>query len=192
VHGLCCIATEVFFANDGAVSRLRCRSKVAQKVALHLWNAPSALAPPGDRITSESASCMGQPHATNAIKAAAKTPNVVTVLVTKWHGRGGIRSSNVIGKIRWFVRTESREPSDNKQQTGLKSLKTQAPSGGLFGIDQEVVTLRGLSRQLPGRSRSPKEEAFARPTRCVPPYSPASVRAVAPRSSIKLGAQSPA
>jgi len=42
------------------------------------------------------------------------------------------------------VKTESREPSDNKQQTGLKSLKTQAPSGGLFGIDQEVVTLRGL------------------------------------------------
>jgi len=29
-------------------------------------------------------------------------------------------------------------------------LKTQAPSGGLFGIDQEVVTLRGLSRQLRG------------------------------------------
>jgi hypothetical protein len=27
----CCVATEVFFANDGAVSRLRCRSKVAQK-----------------------------------------------------------------------------------------------------------------------------------------------------------------
>src|ERR1700686_5523809 len=40
--------------------------------------------------------------------------------------------------------TESWELSDNKQQTGLKSLKTQAPSGGLFGIDQEVVTLRGL------------------------------------------------
>ena len=36
------------------------------------------------------------------------------------------------------------EPFDKKQQTGLESLKTQAPSGGLFGIDQEVVTLRGL------------------------------------------------
>ena len=36
------------------------------------------------------------------------------------------------------------EPVDKKQQTGLESLKTQAPSGGLFGIDQEVVTLRGL------------------------------------------------
>jgi hypothetical protein len=94
---------------------------------------------------------------------------------------GRDRKFSGFGKIRWFVKTESREPSDNKQQTGLKSLKTQAPSGGLFGIDQEVVTLRGLSRQLPGRSRSPKEEAFARPTRCVPPYSPASVRAVAPR-----------
>jgi len=42
VHGLCCIATEVFFTNDGAVSRLRCRSKVAQKVALRLWNAPTS------------------------------------------------------------------------------------------------------------------------------------------------------
>jgi hypothetical protein len=42
VHGLCCVATEVFFANDGAVSRLRCRSKVAQKVALRLWNAPTS------------------------------------------------------------------------------------------------------------------------------------------------------
>ncbi len=42
VQSLCCIATEVFFANDGAVSRLRCRSKVAQKVALHLWNAPTS------------------------------------------------------------------------------------------------------------------------------------------------------
>jgi hypothetical protein len=30
------------------------------------------------------------------------------------------------------------------------SYKTCGPSGGLFGIDQEVVTLRGLSRQLPG------------------------------------------
>jgi hypothetical protein len=56
----------------------------------------------------------------------------------------GIRSSNVVGEIQTVVKTESREPSDNKQQTGLKSLKTQAPSGGLFGIDQEVVTLRGL------------------------------------------------
>jgi hypothetical protein len=42
------------------------------------------------------------------------------------------------------VKIEFREPSDNQQQTGLKSWKTQAPSGGLFGIDQEVVTLRGL------------------------------------------------
>jgi len=41
-HGLCCIATEVFFANDGAVSRLRCRSKLAQKVALGLRNAPTS------------------------------------------------------------------------------------------------------------------------------------------------------
>src|ERR1700732_5047116 len=31
VDGLCCIATELFFANDGAVSRPRCRSKLAQK-----------------------------------------------------------------------------------------------------------------------------------------------------------------
>ena len=34
VHGLCCDATEVFFADDGAVSRLRCRSKVARTVRL--------------------------------------------------------------------------------------------------------------------------------------------------------------
>ena len=44
-HGLCCIATEVFFANDGAVPRLRCRSKLAQKVALRLWNAPTSPKP---------------------------------------------------------------------------------------------------------------------------------------------------
>ena len=80
--------------------------------------------------------------------------------------------------------TESREPSDKKQQTGLKSLKTQAPSGGPFGIDQEVVTLRGLSRQLPGQGpqdRSPRMTTFARPTRCLHLYSPASVRTVARR-----------
>jgi len=85
-------------------------------------------------------------------------PNLVTILVTKWHGRGGIRSSNVVGKIQWSCKTESRESSDNKQQTGLKSLKTQAPSGGPFGIDQEVVTLRGLSRQLPGQGPKHKTE----------------------------------
>ncbi len=56
------------------------------------------------------------------------------------------------------VKTESREPDDNKQQTELKSLKTQAPSGGPFGIDQEVVTLRGLSRQLPGQGPKHKTE----------------------------------
>jgi hypothetical protein len=48
------------------------------------------------------------------------------------------------------VKTEAREPSDNKQQTGLKSLKTQAPSGGLVDIDQEVVTLRGPFGTIPG------------------------------------------
>src|ERR1700735_1864863 len=40
--GLCCIATKVFSADGGAVPRLRCRSKVAQKVALRLWNAPTS------------------------------------------------------------------------------------------------------------------------------------------------------
>ena len=44
---LCCIATEAFLANDGAVPRLRCRSKVAQKVAVHLWNAPTNPNPSG-------------------------------------------------------------------------------------------------------------------------------------------------
>jgi hypothetical protein len=34
---------------------------------------------------------------------------------------------------------------------GPQVLETCGPSGGLFGIDQEVVTLRGLSRQLPGQ-----------------------------------------
>jgi hypothetical protein len=38
----------------------------------------------------------------------------------------------------------------NKQQMGLKSLKTQAPSGGLVDIDQEVVTLRGPFGTIPG------------------------------------------
>jgi len=71
------------------------------------------------------------------------------------------------------LETESWEPSDNKQQTGLKSLKTQAPSGGLFGIDQEVVTLRGLSRQLPGSGtealgRRPEDES-PRATDAMPP-----------------------
>ena len=61
-------------------------------------------------------------------------------------------------------------------------------SGALFGIDQEVVTLRGLSRQLPGLGRKrladvPRMKALARPTRCLHPYSPAGVRAVAPAPS---------
>jgi hypothetical protein len=43
-----------------------------------------------------------------------------------------------------------RRPSAWKQQTGLKSLKTQAPSGGLVDIDQEVVTLRGPFGTIPG------------------------------------------
>jgi hypothetical protein len=36
-----------------------------------------------------------------------------------------------------------------KKQTARRH-ETCGPSGGLFGIDQEVVTLRGLSRRLPG------------------------------------------
>ena len=55
MYGACCIATEVFFANDGAVSRLRCRSKVAQKVALNLWNAPTSPDPSRQRNPSDSA-----------------------------------------------------------------------------------------------------------------------------------------
>ena len=70
------------------------------------------------------------------------------------------------------VKTESREPSDNKQQTGLKSLRTQAPSGGLFGIDQEVVTLRGLY----GNSGHPDRPASGG----IKPLLTGSVRAVAP------------
>jgi hypothetical protein len=50
VHGPCCVATEVFLANGGAVSHQRCRSKVAQKVALHLWNAPTSPNPSGQAI----------------------------------------------------------------------------------------------------------------------------------------------
>jgi hypothetical protein len=41
-HDLCCIATQVFFANGGTVSHPRCRSKAAEKVALRLWNAPAS------------------------------------------------------------------------------------------------------------------------------------------------------
>jgi hypothetical protein len=38
-----------------------------------------------------------------------------------------------------------------KKQTARQLFRACGPSGGLFGIDQEVVTLRGLSRQLPGQ-----------------------------------------
>jgi len=44
--------------------------------------------------------------------------------------------------------------------TNGPQVKTCGPSGGLFGIDQEVVTLRGLSRQLPGLGRNPKDESL--------------------------------
>lgn len=37
-----------------------------------------------------------------------------------------------------------------KKQTARRFFGTCGPSGGLVGIDQEVVTLRGLYRQLPG------------------------------------------
>jgi hypothetical protein len=37
-----CNRGQVSFANDGGVSRPRSRSKVAQKVALRLWNAPTS------------------------------------------------------------------------------------------------------------------------------------------------------
>jgi hypothetical protein len=82
-------------------------------------------------------------------------------------------------------REQQREQMTRKQQTARQLLRACGPSGGLFGIDQEVVTLRGLSRQLPGqglklRAEVPRTNAFARPTRCLHPYSPASVRAVAP------------
>ena len=44
-------------------------------------------------------------------------------------------------------------------------METCGPSGGLVGIDQEVVTLRGLSRQLPGqglklKAEVPKDESL--------------------------------
>jgi hypothetical protein len=80
---------------------------------------------------------------------------------------------------------EAREPADNKTENPLQVDNSQRVPGGLFGIDQEVVTLRGLSRQLPGLGLDclgdvPRMKALARPTRFLHPYSPASVRAVAP------------
>ena len=73
-----------------------------------------------------------------------------------------------------------------RQTANGPQAKTCGPSGGLFGIDQEVVTLRGLSRQLPGqgpkrKAEVPRMKALARPTPCLHPHSPASVRAVAHR-----------
>jgi hypothetical protein len=53
VHGLCCIATEVLFANDGAVSRLQCRSKVATKASSTSETPVPTLTPPGRRIPAE-------------------------------------------------------------------------------------------------------------------------------------------
>jgi len=80
--------------------------------------------------------------------------------------------------------SQQLEQMTRKKQTARQLLRACGPSGGLFGIDQEVVTLRGLSRQLPGlglklNAEVPRTKAFARPTRCLHPYSPASVRAVA-------------
>jgi hypothetical protein len=48
------------------------------------------------------------------------------------------------------VETEAREPSDNKQQTGLKSLKTQAPSGGLLILTKRWSLYVAPSAQIPG------------------------------------------
>ena len=50
MHGLCCIATEVLFANDGAVSRLQCRSKVATKASSTSETPVPTLTPPGRQI----------------------------------------------------------------------------------------------------------------------------------------------
>src|SRR6266496_4808983 len=51
----CCIATEVFFANGGAVSRLRCRSKVAQEAAFALVECSDQPYPPAGQTPAESA-----------------------------------------------------------------------------------------------------------------------------------------
>jgi hypothetical protein len=71
-------------------------------------------------------------------------PDLVTSVVTKRDGHGGSVLRMLLVKFKRSRKPNLGKPSDNRQQTGLKSLKTQAPSGGLFGIDQEVVTLRGL------------------------------------------------
>ena len=57
------------------------------------------------------------------------------------------------------------EPSEEQTENPLQVADSQRVPGGLFGIDQEVVTLRGLSRQLPGQGfkaqdRSPKDESL--------------------------------
>ena len=56
VHGLCCIATEAFFANDGAVSRLRCRPKVATKAAMTSETLEPTQTPLGSQFPPESTS----------------------------------------------------------------------------------------------------------------------------------------
>jgi len=61
------------------------------------------------------------------------------------------------GERRFQINQKGRCQTANGPQA-----RTCGPSGGLFGIDQEVVTLRGLSRQLPGQgfNRGPKDESL--------------------------------
>lgn len=57
--------------------------------------------------------------ATNAIKAAATTPNLVTVVVTKCHVREGIRPSIVVGRIQWSAKTNLGKPVTTNNKRGL-------------------------------------------------------------------------
>jgi hypothetical protein len=42
------------------------------------------------------------------------------------------------------VESRDKEEIESKEKTNGPQVETYGPSGGLFGIDQEVVTLRGL------------------------------------------------
>jgi hypothetical protein len=75
---------------------------------------------------------------------------LVTEMVTDLTKKRGFNSSK---KDANFCTTQN-EPKGLSalriSEKGSKLLNLNPLSGGLFGIDQEVVTLRGLSRQLRG------------------------------------------
>src|SRR5260370_23008594 len=66
------------------------------------------------------------------------------------------------GKGEQGERRSQIDQKGRRQTANGPHARTCWPAGGLFGIDQEVVTLRGLSRQLPGQgfNGSPRDESL--------------------------------